>query len=468
MFVGRKEDLAFLNSQYQLEKFSFIPIYGRRRVGKTTLIREYIKDKKAIYFQATEEKAELNLERLSQRVAEILYPEMPKNMQLFQSFAQIFEAISKIAETEKIILIIDEYPYLANAEKTLNSLLQEQIDHHWKDLANLQLILCGSSMSFMERQVLGSKSPLYGRKTGQIKLRAFDFYQTKAYFPKMAPVQLAEIYAITGGVPQYLAQIDPNLSTIDNIKCTFLNRNAFLFEEPQNLLKQELDDPSIYNSILSAIAEGRTRLSEISSKTGIMTSNLTRYMENLIDLDIVVKKRPTGVAYSKKTIYQLKDTMFKFWFRFVAPNMSQIELEVTDALVSFINQQLSHFMGAIFEDIAITYLWQSLKIGKLPVAYREFGSWWGNNPEEKRQEEIDILGIGFQDGDLLLAECKWRNETLQIAVAEKLLKRGQLFNANHKTFYIFSKSDFSEKMLQFASENQIRLVTYDEIYNLEI
>ncbi|SJZ85859.1 hypothetical protein SAMN02745116_01625 [Pilibacter termitis] len=458
MFVGRIEDLNFLNKQYHANKFSFIPIYGRRRVGKTTLIKEFIQDKKAIYYQALEEREELNIERLSNAVSCVLYPDLPKSAQLFRSYTDIFNAISEYAEKEKIIFIIDEFPYLAKASKSIRSLLQNQIDHHWKDKANIQLILCGSSMSFMERQVLGYKSPLYGRKTGQIKLRPFDFYQTQDYFPTMEKEKVAEIYGITGGIPQYLEQINPEISTINNIRETFLKKTSLLFEEPQNLLKQELDDPSSYNSILSAIAEGRSRLNEIATKVNIPTSNLSRYLENLMDLDIVEKKYPIGEERSKKTIYTIKDSMFRFWFRFIAPNISQIELGITDFVASSIEMQFPHFMGAVFEEISTQYLWKEMRHNNLPTVYRNFGSWWGNNPIERKQEEIDIVGIGFEDEEILLAECKWRNEFVSKSVLETLVKRSSIFAEKTKTLYVFSKTSFTKEAIDYSKKQQLTLI----------
>jgi AAA+ ATPase superfamily predicted ATPase len=468
MFVGRDEDLKFLESEYQRDKFSFIPIYGRRRVGKTTLIREFIKDKTAIYYQAAEEKKELNIERLSQTISQLIYPGLPASIQMLPDFQAIFDAITDYAKDNRLIFIIDEYPYLAKAAPEVSSLIQHQIDHVWKDVPNLKLILCGSSMSFMERQVLGYKSPLYGRRTGQIKLKPFDFYQTREYFMGMDSVELAEIYAITGGIPQYLEQVNPNLSTIENIQRMFLTKNSFLLEEPQNLLKQELENPSNYNSILSAIAEGKSKLNEISTKVGIPSSNLTRYLENLMDLQIIEKKVPTGEPPHKKGIYRIKDTMFQFWFRFIAPNISLIEIDNTKGLSQLIEKQLNDFMGPIFEEICISYLWKLTFQDEDSALYRTFGSWWGNNSKLKQQEEIDILGLGFEnDQNILLGECKWRNQLTDVQVLENLVRRSELFTQQNKNFYVFSKSGFTESAVKYSKTNQIHLVTYDEIYGMK-
>lgn len=239
MFIGRKEDLQFLEKQYTSEKFSFIPIYGRRRVGKTTLIQEHIRTKPAIYFQAFELKAQINLEKFSQEVNKVIFAEMGLSLPSYASINEMFLALTNFAKTNQFVLVIDEYPYLAKVIPEVSSLLQYYIDHHWKDNGNIQLILCGSSMSFMERQVLGYKSPLYGRKTGQIKLKAFSFEETREYLQEMDKQSVFEIYGITGGIPLYLEEVHQGKSVMENIQSMFLSKNSLLFEEPANLLKQE-------------------------------------------------------------------------------------------------------------------------------------------------------------------------------------------------------------------------------------
>lgn len=463
MFVGRIEDLAFLQEQYEAEKFSFIPIYGRRRVGKTSLIQQHIKNKTAIYFQAFEEKAELNLERLSNELNQIIFGKVGENLPSYTSLSNALQAFTDFSQKEKCILIIDEYPYLAKSMPEVNSIFQYFIDHHWKENGNIQLILCGSSMSFMLHQVLGYKSPLYGRKTGQIKLRAFTFKETLEYFSESNPQEVVGYYGLTGGIPQYMEQIDPEKHLAENIQQMFLTTTSLLFEEPQNLLKQELDDPTNYNSILFAIANGYSKMSEISSKTTIPTSNLTRFLDNLIDLEIVERKRPAGEPNSKRTVYHLKDTMFRFWFRFVSPNLSAIEIRTINGVLSLIEEQFSDFLDAVFKDICIEYLWEEMKQENLSQEYRDFSSWWGNNPIARRQEEIDIVGLDSHNEKYLFAECKWRNQKTDIKVLERLIDRASLFPQDRE-LYVFSKAPFTAEAQQFAFDQNICLVVFDDMY----
>ena len=261
MFIGRERELDALNKLYKSNKFEFAVIYGRRRVGKTALINEFIGEKKAIYFMGVESNAKQNLENFSKSIME--FASGIETESSFLSFQAALEYVFKLAENERIILAIDEYPYVARSSKSLASTLQLLIDKY-KDTSKLMLILCGSSMSYMEDHVLAYKAPLYGRRTAQMKLLPFDFDETCRYFKNLSDEDKALIYGVAGGTPQYLLQMDDKLSVEDNIKNTYLNPISFLYEEPTNLLKQEVREPAIYTAIITAIATGSSRMSEIS------------------------------------------------------------------------------------------------------------------------------------------------------------------------------------------------------------
>ena len=466
MFIGRKDDLKFLNTEYQREQFSFVPIYGRRRVGKTTLIRKFIEDKKAIYFQAFESRAIINLERLSHSVNSLIFGEIGSTMPAYKSIYDILTVISDYVKEQKCVFIIDEYPYLAKVIPEISSIIQYFIDHEWKQNGNMKLILCGSSMSFMERQVLGEKSPLYGRKTGQIRLSAFTFQETKMYFPHMKGEDVLAIYGITAGIPQYLEQVNPKITPIENIREMFLSKNSSLFDEPQNLIKQELNDPINYNSILFAIASGKTKLNEISMATTIPTSNLSKFMENLIDLDIVERKVPVNQPKSKKTIYGIKDDMFRFWYRFVGLNVPFIEIGMGETILGTIKEQLNDFLGLVFEKVSKEYLLITMGTKEIPNIYVKLGNWWGTDPIQKKEEEIDILGIDQSGECYLFVECKWKGKRTTVDILEKLIYRSNLFPlAKEKKLLVISKADFTAEAVLFAESNHIKLLRYEEMFS---
>ena len=456
MFVGRERELEQLNGLYGSGKFECAVIYGRRRVGKTTLINEFIKDKRAIYFTGLETTAQENLANLSRS---ILHTHTGvEAAAFFQDYQAALDNIFELAEKERLILVIDEYPYLAGSYKGISSLLQMQIDTRFKK-SKLMLILCGSSMSFMENQVLGYKSPLYGRRTAQFKIEPFDFFETQNYYKKFKPLDAAVIYGITGGIPQYLEFMDDKLSIQENIKRNFFNPNAFMFEEPINLLKQEVREPAHYNAIIRAVSNGGTRNSEIADKTGLETSACMHYLNNLISLGIVRKETPIWGGSEKKTIYTVSDSMFRFWYRFVPENTGLIQSGMVDRLWEKVEPQLPAFMGSVFEEICSQWLWRENSAGRLPVQFVKLGRWWGNDPKLKQEAEIDIMAISDND-EALFAECKWTNEKVDVGVLDTMIHRSELFPHKNKHIYLFAKNGFTKGCQEEANLASAVLVDF--------
>ena len=284
-----------------------------------------------------------------------------------------------------------------------------------------------------------------------MKLVPFDFEETCRYFKNFSDEDKALIYGVVGGTPQYLLQIADNLSVEENIPNTFLNPVSFLYDEPINLLTQEVREPAIYTAVISAVATGASRMSEISGKVGEDTNVCSMYLKNVIKLGIVQKETPYGEKASRKSVYSIEDNMFRFWYRFVFENNSIIARGAADLVYKRIEPQLSDYMGKVFEEICRQYLWKQLLSGNCPVEFASLGRWWGNNPKEKRQEEIDIMGE--QDKNTaLFAECKWTNEKVDLGVLETLVKRSELFHYKTKHYYLFSKSGFTKGCEDKAKE----------------
>lgn len=460
MFIGREKELSTLDRLYKSDKFEFVVIYGRRRVGKTALINHFIDNKKSIYFMGVESNEKQNLENLSKSIIE--FSSGIQTETYFASYQAALEYAFKLAEKERVILTIDEYPYVAKASKSLASTLQMLIDKY-RDTSKLMLILCGSSMSYMEDHVLAYKAPLYGRRTGQMKIMPFDFEECCTYLCGLSDEDKALIYGVVGGTPQYLLQMSDKLSVEDNIKNTYLNPMSFLYEEPLNLLKQEVREPAIYNAIITAIATGHSRMSEISTKVGESTTVCSGYIKNLINLGIIRKETPYGEKVSKKSIYSIEDNMFYFWYRFVMDNSSVIERGATNLVYKRIEAQLSDYMGRVFEEICTQYLWKLLLSGMMPVEFVSLGRWWGNDPRKKIQTEIDIMGE--QDSNsAIFAECKWRNENVDLDVLETLIDRSGLFHYTKVHYFLFSKSGFTKGCMEKAEEmGNVTLVSYADI-----
>lgn len=463
MFIGREQELSSLDKLYTSNKFEFMVIYGRRRVGKTALITQFIQGKKAIYFMGVESNARQNLENLSQSILEFSMDAPTETA--FLSFQAALEHVFKLAKEKRLILAIDEYPYVARSSKSLASTLQLLIDKY-KDDSKLMLILCGSSMSYMEDHVLAYKAPLYGRRTAQLKVLPFDFAQTCLYFKHFSAEDKALAYGIVGGTPQYLLQMDDRQSMEENIKNTFLNPASSLFEEPENLLKQEVREPALYNAIITAIATGASRMSEISTKVGEDTSVCTSYLKNLMELGLVKKETPYGGKTSRKSLYAIGDNMFRFWYRFVPQNQSVITRGAADLAYKRIEPFLSDYMGMVFEEICRQYLWKLLLNGESPIDFKELGRWWGTNPITHVQEEIDIMGE--QDKNTaLFGECKWTNEKVDVGVLETLQRRSRLFRYKKTRLFLFAKNGFTKGCVDLAKKSgNVELVTYHDILAL--
>lgn len=465
-FIGRQIELKNLERMYQSSKFEMAVVYGRRRVGKTSLIKEFINDKPAIYIQGVEATEEVNLRFLSNAILNFENPDRANTHRSFFDFKEAFEEVQDIAnrQKEKLVFVLDEYPYFAESDQAISSILQYEIDHLYKENNNIMLILCGSSMSFMEHQVLGYQSPLYGRKTGQFKIRPFDIFDTKKMLPKVSNEDLMAYYGITDGIPQYLSFIDQTKTVAENITDMFLNQNSPLQDEPNILLQEELRKPATYFSILNALAHGKNKNSQISQAIGLKGNNsISTYLNNLIDLEIIERKSPIFENNTRKSIYAFKDNMFKFWFKFIAEAQNEIALERTQGLLQAIMDELPRFLGPVFEQASKDWLWQQ---EDLPFFPKKIASWWGNNPIKHRQEEIDIVAINHSDDEAIVGECKWRNaDKVNHEMIDTLISRAMLLPKVKKNYLYFFAKESTDNFEKYAKEHNVKVVRYDEFFN---
>ena len=417
-----------------------------------------------MFFSALESTAERNLEVFSKTVNEFLYPDSSVRS-VYASFDDALKAINEDAKKKRMVFVIDEYPYLASADGSVSSVLQHAIDHRFSK-TDIFMIVCGSSMSFMENQVLGHKSPLYGRRTAQFKVEPLSYLAAAEANPDLSPYTNALIYGITGGVPHYINKLSVrNDDDLGNaVKRNIVERTSYLFEEPANLMKQELREPNTYNAIISAVASGASRLNDISTKTSIESTVCSKYLSVLMSLGIIGRKEPVWGTTKNKSLYFIKDGFFNFWYRFIPDNMSGIMAGKTEQVYEKeIGPNMDQFMGMRFEEICAQYLTDFAK--DLPFLIREIGSWWGSNPETKTQEEIDILAVNGNDA--IFGECKWLSEPVGADVLKDLKRKSGLFrDTGRKYLYIFSRSGFTSGAKKMADEDEtIRLVSLADMYN---
>ena len=461
-FYCREDELRKLNKRYKEDKFECIIIYGRRRVGKTALINEFCKDKPTIFFSALNTTGRENLEALSKVIMNFERPDM-ESVPEFKSYDAALDELTSLAKEKSMVFVIDEYPYLAKAKPAISAMLQHIIDHKWGE-SKMYLILCGSSMSFMESQVLGKESPLYGRRTAQFKIEPLDYKETAVFHPNLSDEDNSLIYGITGGIPHYINKLDVRESVDEALLDNFFDRSSYLYEEPGNLLKQELREPAIYNAIIKAIAEGASRMNDIKLKVGEENSVVSKYLKTLISLGIVKKETPITEKPGKKTIYLLADHFFRFWYRFVPANVSAIDSgRITKTYPRAIKQHFSDYMGLIFEKMCQDYLLYYSE--NLPIEISEIGQWWGTDQQKKKQIQIDIVGTPVEGSDYVIGSCKYRNEKIGLDELNLLQEYATVFGkGKNYYYYIFSKGGFTEGLLKAQERGEVHLLTLGDIY----
>lgn len=462
MFYCREAELRTMNNRYKKDRFECIVIYGRRRVGKTALINEFYKGKPTVYFSALNASSQENLEALSKAIYTCQNPDST-SAPTYQSYEDALEAITEMAMEKRLVFVIDEYPYLAKAEKSISSRLQHIIDHSWQD-SRIYLILCGSSMSFMEYQVLGYESPLYGRRTAQFKIQALTYREITEFHPELKAADQALLYGVTGGIPHYINKLDVESDLDEALLENLFSTSSYLFEEPENLLKQELREPAIYNSVISAIAAGASHSNEISTKVGLESGVCAKYLKVLLDLGILKKETPITEKPGKKTIYAIDDNFFRFWYRFVPRNMSVISagrmhLVYEQAVKRF----YPDYMGLVFEKMCQEYLLRYAK--DLPILLSNVGQWWGTDSKTRKEVQIDIVGVPVDGNEYLICSCKYRNEKIGIEELELLRRYAAVFRQNgifH--YYIFSKGGFTPTLLEAEMQGEVTLFTLGDLY----
>jgi len=442
MFVNRKKELQLLEEEYLNNEFKFTVIYGRRRVGKTTLIKEFISSKPYIYFLVTLESFPVVVQRFKNMVADFLKDEFLKEVEL-KSFEQIFSYLAKQNLSKKIVVVIDEFQYLGKLDKSIPSQFQYIIDEILKS-KNIHLVLCGSIISMMYEQTLSYNSPLYGRRTSSIKLDALNFEYLSAFFPSKNEIELIELYAVLYGVPKYLELFKESDTIFEEIERNILDRNAFLYEEPRFILQNEVNEPMTYFSILETIANGEHKLGNIAGKLNKNVQNITSFISKLIELEIIYKDVPITEKLpnkSKKGLYFIKDNFFRFWFSYVLPYKSQLELGNSNYAMVKIKENFSGFVAKVYEDLAVEYTLKNYPLLKA-------GRWWN------KDEEIDVVGVS--EKFMLVGECKYSNKKVGIDILKQLEAKSKKIELNLpiKNYLLFSKSGFTKDLMEIEKNRE--------------
>ena len=457
-FVDREQEMATLQSEYDRDGSALVVLYGRRRVGKTTLISEFIKNKKALFFLASEESESQNRLAFQEKAADFLNSDLLKNVEV-KSWDVLFRAIIDTHFDSKPVIVLDEFQYLGKSNPAFPSVFQRIWEEILKD-RQVMVILCGSLISMMQSQTLAYDSPLYGRRTAQIRLMQIPFAYYHQFFPDKSRKELIEMYAVTGGVPKYIELFSQSKDIYSAIEKCVLNRSGYLYDEPHFLLQQEVSEVGSYFSIIKAIAAGNTKLSAIAGVLEVKSTSLTKYLKTLIDLDILEREVPVtedSPEKSKKGLYKIKDNYLRFWFAFVYPNMSFIESGHGRIVMDKIRKSLvRNHIAFVYEDICRERMWEINAEGVWPFYFSKLGRYWDS------KEEIDIAAIDPDGKNLILGECKYWQEPVGVSVLRELEAKAKTVSwekEKRKTWFVlFSVNGFTEDLrAEAAARTDLRL-----------
>lgn len=456
-FVARKNEMNFLENEYKKEESSFVVVYGRRRIGKTSLLSEFIKNKDALFFLATEESENENRNAFTKSVAMYTQNELLANATV-ESWETLFSYLASYSPEKRKLIIIDEFQYIGKSNPAFISKMQKIWDTILKN-ANVMLILCGSLVNMMYDQTLSYSSPLYGRRTGQLKMHQIPFKYYQDFFDgEMTEKQLIESYAVTGGVPKYIESFRAFENIYDAIKNSVLSMESYLYEEPNFLLEKEVQDVGSYFSIIKTIASGKERASEIAAALGVRETNLPKYLNVLIDLDILEREVPVteiNPEKSKMGLYKIKDNYIKFWFLFIYPYKSFIETDYPDFVLDKIRKSfIPNHTSFVYEDICRKEYMNKLIVQDVwDFVPQKIGRWW-----DRKDTEIDIVAVDENDNNIIFGECKYTNKPMDTDVYYSLLEKAKKVDWNkadrNEFFILFSINGYTKKLKQLAQANR--------------
>lgn len=459
-FVNRAKELESLEKQYATDQSSLVIVYGRRRVGKTALITEFLKrHSNSLYFLATEESEMQNLNYFKNQVAEFTGNELLKSAVV--DWLTVFKTLIDYKTETKKVIVLDEFQYIGQSNSAFPSIMQKVWDTVLKD-ANVMLILCGSLVSLMRSQTLDYSSPLYGRRTGQIKLKQIPFSHYHEFFEGRTNNDLLPFYAVTGGVPKYIETFCGYTDIYEAIEQNVLNSQSFLYEEPYFLLQKEVSEICSYFSLIKAIAMGNRKLSDIATNLGLKQTGLTKYLKVLIDLDLIEREVPVtepAPEKSKSGLYRIADNFIAFWFKFVYPYRAYLEKGETAFVLSQIKKGFAqNYAAFVYEDVCREKMWELSAADTWDFHFDKVGSYWG-----AKAGEIDIVAIDTIGGNLVLGECKYTTTPKGLSVlhalqekAEAMLKLTQTKNVQ---YILFSTAGFTQGLSDEAKQNMnIRLI----------
>lgn len=436
-FVDRDVELDQLTDCYESETGDFVVIYGRRRLGKSELVRQSIADRDdAIYYQAVESTAQNQLEQF----VDTATAQFPSLRNVRRDWEALLEALGE----EDAIVVIDEFPFLIEEDESLPSRIQRVWDMELQE-TGMTLVLVGSSISVMEDKVLSGSAPLYGRRTATIDLEPLSVADTHQFFPEYDPETAITAWAIFGGTPYYLQTIDPDQPLGTNVQQAILSERGLLYSEPEFLLRTELRQPNTYFSILRALAHGRRTPNEIAGMAGVDSGSLSTYLQKLRRLRLVERHIPVteSPTSSKRGRYRIAAPLFQFWSRFVYGTQDQLRMLSDNAYDELVAPELADYVSPLFERLC-----QRELPGLIDRRFRDVGQWWF------KEHELDVLGL--TDEGLVVGECKFTSRPVSEGVLADLERTASKVRwseepADGETLYVlFSRSGYTDDLERAA------------------
>ncbi|TRZ77628.1 ATP-binding protein [bacterium] len=454
-FFNRQQELKALNGWWKKRKAQLAIIYGKRRVGKTALSLKFCENKPAVYFLSERLDIKLQLKKISKEIGQFFKDDYITEYGI-EDWEQFFKYIA--SKKKKFILVIDEFPYLVDADPAIPSIFQKGWDLYLSK-SPVFLILCGSSIGMMEEHTLHYKSPLYGRRSGQILVKPFSFFDLEEIFHKYSFEERLLIYSIVGGTITYLKPFLENKNIWQTVEKNILSKEQFLYEEVDFLLREELREPRNYFSILINLSLGKRKMSEIINATGFEKSTLSAYLAILARLLIIEKEIPITDRIpekSKKGLYRISDNFFEFWFRYVFRYRELVEEGKQKEVLKNIKASIVDLISRNYEEIACEIVKK-----KFASKFLYVGRWW------ERNNEIDIVGMNNESKEIIFGEVKWSNKKVGTNIFKSLKEKTDLVKWNNEKrkekFILFSKSGFTNDMKKLAKKEGVILVHEDRI-----
>ncbi len=454
MFLGRKKELKNLNNKYVSEKKEFGVIYGRRRIGKSFLINEFLKNKKCIFFQAKKDTAYGNLKSFSYEVNKTF--NFPSSY-VFSSWEEVLDVIIEKSNGERFVLAIDEYPYIVSQSDSFPSIIQSFID---KAPDNIFLLLSGSDVSFLNNEILDHNSPLYKRITFEMEIKKMEFDEACLFLENLPIEEKISYLSLFGSYPYYLASINKSISFEENVYNLVFNEYGPFFNLPDQLLSNSTKTQDVYNSIMLSIAKKHKNIKSISEDIKEEQAKIAKYISTLLESELL-EKLEMFMGNKKNNYYEIQDPLLKFWYLFIFPNKERIKIN-SEIIYKSLLEKIKLFISHEFEKVCHLYLEMLNKKGLLNDVYPKVKNYKVENSSLGRSIEID--GLSRIDNNLLIVDCKYRNAVYSIKMFNHLKESTSIFPKTlNKTYYIFSKLGFDDNII---CDDNIKLITIQEMFNI--